>query len=263
MCYKSGKGLFSMMNNIINISKKVIAFAVSIIISLSFVCVDNTNASSDDYADLYQQMVDAVNVFRTSFGLEPLQLDMTLCDMAEVRAKEISVSFSHTRPDGSSSSTIFNDFNVKKGYSGENIAYYYKKSVLAVMEAWIDSKAHCANMLNVDYDYIGIGLYEDNGYYYWAQVYSSDVQELNLSLEEDENNSFMLGDVNLDGKIDATDSSMTMSVYSQLSAGNTADITELQMKSADVNGDGNVNATDASCILKYYSMLSMGMIPEF
>lgn len=56
---------------------------------------------------------------------------------------------------------------------------------------------------------------------------------------------------------------MTMSVYSQLSAGNTADITELQMKSADVNGDGNVNATDASCILKYYSMLSMGMTPEF
>lgn len=251
-----------MMNNIINISKKVIAFAVSIIISLSFVCVDNTNASSDDYADLYQQMVDAVNVFRTSFGLEPLQLDMTLCDMAEVRAKEISVSFSHTRPDGSSSSTIFNDFNVKKGYSGENIAYYYKKSVLAVMEAWIDSKAHCANMLNVDYDYIGIGLYEDNGYYYWAQVYSSDVQELDLSLE-DENDSFLLGDVNNDGQINASDSSFVLSMYSQLSAGYKNEFTEAQMKAADVNGDGFVNASDSSSILNYYSMLSIGLNPEF
>lgn len=253
-----------MMNNIINISKKIIAFTLSILLVSAFVCIDNASAFSDDYADLYQQMVDAVNIFRTSFGLEPLQLDMTLCDMAEIRAKEISVSFSHTRPDGSSSSTIFNDFNVKKGYSGENIAYYYKKSVLAVMEAWTDSKAHCANMLNVDYDYIGIGLYQDNGYYYWAQVYSSDVQELDLSLEnEDENDSFLLGDVNNDGQINASDSSFVLSMYSQLSAGYTNEFTEAQMKAADVNGDGFVNASDSSSILNYYSMLSIGLNPEF
>lgn len=249
-----------MMNNIINISKKFIAFAMSIIISSAFVCAGNANASSSEYADLYQQMVDAVNIFRTSFGLEPLKLDMTLCDMAEIRAKEISVSFSHTRPDGTSSSTIFNDFNIQKGYSGENIAYYYKKSVIDVMEAWIDSKAHCANMLNVDYDYMGVGLYEDNGYYYWTQVYSSDVQDIDISSED---NSFILGDVNGDGVVNATDSSLTMSIYSQLSSGNNVDITDSQVKAADVNFDGNIDAADASSILQYYSMLSMGMTPEF
>lgn len=249
-----------MMSNIINISKKFIAFAMSILIASAFVCAYNTNASSSEYADLYQQMIDSVNYFRTSYGLEPLVLNETLCDMAEIRAKEISVSFSHTRPDGTSSSTIFNDFNVQKGYSGENIAFYYKLSVTDVVEAWIESKAHCANMLNVDYNYMGVGLYEHNGYYYWAQVYSSDVQSVELSSEND---SYILGDVNCDGVVNASDSSFTMSIYSQLSSGNKVDVTDSQIKAADVNCDGNVDASDASSILQYYSMLSMGMTPEF
>lgn len=249
-----------MMSNIINISKKFIAFAMSILIASAFVCAYNTNASSSEYADLYQQMIDSVNDFRTSYGLEPLVLNETLCDMAEIRAKEISVSFSHTRPDGTSSSTIFNDFNVQKGYSGENIAFYYKLSVTDVVEAWIESKAHCANMLNVDYNYIGVGLYEYNGYYYWVQVYSSDVQSVELPSEND---SYILGDANGDGVVDASDSSFTMSIYSQLSSGNNVDVTDSQIKAADVNCDGSVDAFDASRILQYYSMLSVGMTPEF
>ncbi len=249
------KGMFFMMNNMINTLKRTIACAISMMMTMTFMCAVNTKAANDEYTPLYEAMVEELNEYRASEGLEPLSLNETLCDMAEIRSQEITVSFSHTRPDGRKSSTIFEEFDYAKGYSGENIGYHFKKSPSAILEAWLDSEGHRANMFSADYDSIGVGLYEENGYYYWTQVFSSEVEELDLS--------FTLGDVNLDGKIDATDSSLVLSAYSQMSKGATVDLTEEQLKAADVNGDGQVDSTDSSSILKYYSMLSIGLNPEF
>lgn len=250
-----------MMNNMINKFKRTLSIAISIIFSIALISTANNNAyaSFDFYKIFYQQMLDEVNKYRVESGLPALKLDETLCDMAEVRAKEISEVFSHTRPDGSSSSTIFNQFNVNKSYSGENIAYHYKKSVLAVMDAWLDSQAHCANIFSPDYEYLGVGLYEEDGYYYWAQVFSADVKSADIFSAEDN----ALGDINNDGSIDSFDASLVLSMYSQLSSNSEVEFTEEQLKAADVNGDGRIDSADASGILKYYSMASMNLIPEF
>lgn len=262
-----------MMNNMINVLKKYISLTMSIIFAATFLCVNDNNAyaATEEYMDLYEQMLEEVNEYRTASGLNELQLNPILCDMAEVRAHEITECFAHTRPDGRPSSTIFEEFDVPKGYSGENVAYHYKKSVTAVMDAWLDSQAHCANMFSADYEYLGVGLYEYNGYYYWAQVFSSDVQDIDLSdldldlysNNKEEENNITIGDVDMDGAINASDASTVLLLYSEMSSGNESSFTENQIKAADVNQDGSIDASDASSILSYYSMLSIGLNPEF
>jgi len=69
---------------------------------------------------------------------------------------------------------------------------------------------------------------------------------------------FSLGDVNDDGKIDATDATLVLVNYSLLSTGEKMQLTESQQKAADVNGDGKIDASDATMILQYYSYLSTG-----
>lgn len=61
------------------------------------------------------------------------------------------------------------------------------------------------------------------------------------------------GDVNFDGKINASDASLVLAEYSNVAAGGEKTFTPEQEKAADMNDDGNINATDASMILKIYS----------
>jgi uncharacterized protein YkwD len=80
--------------------------------------------------------------------------------------------FSHTAPDGST----FVDRAVAAGYprneaGGENIAMGYRTAA-DVMDGWMDSEGHRANILNCDFAAIGVGLARDSGGTpYWTQVF--------------------------------------------------------------------------------------------
>jgi len=249
------------MMNIMNILKKSIAFMMSAMLTATIICTANANAANDEYTVSYQEMTDLVNEHRLANGLPALKLDETLCDIAEVRAEEISRKFSHERPDGTSSNTVFNEFDVQKSYSGENIANYYKKSTTGVMNAWVNSEKHYENILSSDYENIGVGIYEKDNVYYWVQVFTADAQDINDLI--DDVPEFIPGDVSDDGIINAIDASLVLSMYSQMSSGNASEYPEAQIKAADVNNDGVVNSADASAILKYYAALSTGLTPEF
>ncbi|MCQ2459477.1 MAG: dockerin type I domain-containing protein [Ruminococcus sp.] len=67
----------------------------------------------------------------------------------------------------------------------------------------------------------------------------------------------MLGDVNDDGIIDATDASAVLSEYALSSVNGDGEFTKAQLISADVNGDKVVDATDASSLLSYYAYTSV------
>ena len=64
--------------------------------------------------------------------------------------------------------------------------------------------------------------------------------------EEEPDPEYTLGDVNMDGKINAVDAALTYKYVN-----NKTELTEAQLLAADVNGDGNVNAVDAALIYKY------------
>ena len=119
-----------------------------------------------------QQVLDLVNAERAKYGLAPLSWDSSnLGPGAAVRAQEISTYFSHTRPDGSSCFTAVTN----PGMLGENIAAG-QRTPQEVMNSWMNSPGHRANILNARYTRLGVGYYYNPSApyrYYWVQMFSS------------------------------------------------------------------------------------------
>jgi len=78
---------------------------------------------------------------------------------------------SHTRPNGTSCFTVLSELGVGYSASGENIAAG-QKTPQAVMESWMNSSGHKANILNPDFTHIGVG-YAEGGNYgtNWVQLF--------------------------------------------------------------------------------------------
>lgn len=123
-------------------------------------------------SDFAQQVVDLVNEERAKAGVAPLTTNSKAEAAANVRAREIEKTFSHTRPDGSSFSTALTQNGVNYSGSGENIAYG-QKTPQDVMDGWMKSAGHKANILNEDFTTIGVGYYQNSaGVGYWTQLFT-------------------------------------------------------------------------------------------
>ena len=131
---------------------------------------DNNNGTSQ--GDFASQVVALVNAERAKQGLSALTIDTKVQQAALVRAKESAQSFSHTRPNGSSFSTALTEAGVSYRRAGENIAYG-QSTPQQVMNAWMNSSGHRANILNANYTTIGVGYTVINGTAYWAQLFTA------------------------------------------------------------------------------------------
>ena len=120
-----------------------------------------------------ERIVELVNIERKKAGLNPLKLSRELLRPAAIRAREITKVFSHTRPNGLPFNTAFYGIDYKT--AGENIAAG-QTSCEMVMQQWMDSPGHRANILNKKYKYIGVGyLYDKNTRYkhFWVQHFKA------------------------------------------------------------------------------------------
>lgn len=114
-----------------------------------------------------------VNAARQDAGLSELELDADLCAAAQARAQEIAQSFSHTRPDGSSCFTILEEFGISYRAAGENIAMG-QRTPEEVIDGWMNSSGHRANILNGTFTSIGVGYYVDGaGAAHWVQIFQA------------------------------------------------------------------------------------------
>lgn len=119
-----------------------------------------------------ERVIELVNEERAKAGLPALTMDENVTAAANVRAKEIKQKFSHTRPDGSSFSSVLNQHSVSFRGSGENIAWG-QKTPEQVMNGWMNSDGHRANILNKNFKNIGVGYYQDeNGVNHWVQLFT-------------------------------------------------------------------------------------------
>ena len=105
-----------------------------------------------------------VNSERAKVGAKALTVDADLTAAANIRAKEIVTLFSHTRPDGTSCTTVSNKV------MGENIAMGYTNAS-RVMDGWMNSQGHRENILRSYFGSIGVGAYRYNGTMYWVQLF--------------------------------------------------------------------------------------------
>jgi len=129
--------------------------------------------SQSENKDYTAKVIELVNKERAKEGLHSLTYDTKMEQAAFVRAKEIQNNFSHVRPDGSSFSTALNEAGVSYNRSGENIAWG-QKSPEEVVQAWMNSPSHKANIMNGSYSRIGVGyLTNGNGTGYWVQLFAN------------------------------------------------------------------------------------------
>ena len=119
-----------------------------------------------------QQVVNLVNAERAKGGLAPLTINTKVQAAAQVRAKECEQSFSHTRPNGTSFATALKEQNVSYRSAGENIAWG-QRSPQEVVNAWMNSSGHRANIMNANFTTIGVGYYQNaKGTNYWCQLFT-------------------------------------------------------------------------------------------
>lgn len=108
---------------------------------------------------------------RAKEGLDPLTIDIKVQEAAQIRALEIETLFSHTRPNGSSFSTVLKEQNISYKSAGENIAWG-QRSPQDVVNAWMNSEGHRANIMNANYTKIGVGYSQNTqGTNYWSQLF--------------------------------------------------------------------------------------------
>lgn len=136
----------------------------------------NQSAGSQSSANINSsyaaKVLQLVNVERSKGGLKALTTNSALTNAANVRAKEIKISFSHTRPNGSSPFTALKEFNINYNAAGENIAYG-QRSPEEVVKGWMNSPGHRANIMNGNFGKVGIGCYVSNGTIYWTQLFTN------------------------------------------------------------------------------------------
>ena len=107
----------------------------------------NNIQNENTYTDLINEVYEITNNYRSLVGVSSLTLDSSLVEAANIRAKELSDSFSHTRPNGSSCFTVLSELGISYGTAGENIAAGYSSSQ-SVMEGWRSSSGHYQNIIS-------------------------------------------------------------------------------------------------------------------
>lgn len=130
-----------------------------------------------------ERVIDLVNQERTSRGLIPLKRSAGLTNAARYQAADMSQDnyFSHSTMDREGGELIIRCSPWERiahyysGANGENAAAGHP-SPEAVMDGWMNSGAHRANILNPDTRAIGVGFYQGEDYIpYWIQDFGTQI----------------------------------------------------------------------------------------
>lgn len=115
-----------------------------------------------------QEVIRLVNVERAKAGLKALTEDWELSRVARYKSQDMHDLryFSHTSPTYGSPFEMMKAFGIRYRTAGENIAMGYRTPA-AVVQGWMNSPGHRANILNASYTKIGVGYVASGNY--WTQ----------------------------------------------------------------------------------------------
>lgn len=164
---KKGKVINMKINRLRTVFAAVL-FGLVLILGGQSAKAETKDASGTARYDHAFQVLELVNQERAKVGAEPLEMDEELLSAAMLRAAETVVNFNHTRPNGERC------FTASSKMSGENIAM--GGNVLCgtpaqVMELWMHSSGHKANILNTGFQSIGVGCIVTSSGTYWVQCF--------------------------------------------------------------------------------------------
>ena len=125
-------------------------------------------------SSMTSQVVNLVNSERAAQGLMALQKDSRLAALAQQKAEDMAKNqyFSHTSPTYGSAFDMLKAAGYSYKTAGENIAKG-QKSAASVMDGWMHSSGHRANILHTSYEKIGVGYaVSADGMPYWVQIFA-------------------------------------------------------------------------------------------
>jgi uncharacterized protein YkwD len=120
-----------------------------------------------------QEVVDLVNAERAKAGCKAVSIDAKLMTAAQQHSQDQAdhQKMSHDGSDGSDPGTRLDRVGYTWRTYGENVAWN-QKTPAAVMDAWMNSPGHRANILNCAFTEIGVGIASSNGPY-WTQDFAA------------------------------------------------------------------------------------------
>lgn len=131
-------------------------FKGSLVITVEGEATENPDVNWGEYAEMKQEIVELINKERSSIGLNTLDVSEKVMQAAQIRADECTTLFDHTRPDGTSYVTVFEDVKLHSG--GNEILANGALNATSAVNAWIQSPGHHKSMTDNEVNYIGVGV---------------------------------------------------------------------------------------------------------
>lgn len=129
--------------------------------------------TNGDYSAFQKKVVELVNVERSKNGLKPLKMNTELSKVATLKSQDMAKLnyFSHTSPTYGSPFDMMKKYGISYRTAGENIAMG-QSTPEQVMQGWMNSSGHRANILKSSFTQIGVGIAKNSkGQLYWTQQF--------------------------------------------------------------------------------------------
>ncbi|HHP0962855.1 TPA: CAP domain-containing protein [Bacillus anthracis] len=121
-------------------------------------------------SEFEQRVVELTNAERAKQGLPALKIDTELSKVARIKSEDTQKNnyFDHNSPTYGSPFDMMKKFGISYTSAGENIAQG-QRTPEEVVQAWMNSAGHRANILNNGFTHIGVGYVESGNY--WTQQF--------------------------------------------------------------------------------------------
>ncbi len=129
--------------------------------------------SLDDVKKLEEEVARLVNLERSKRGLQTLTMNWELSRCARYKSQDFINKnyFNHNSPTYGTPFDMMKSFGLRYSAAGENIAKF-QRTPSEVMNSWMNSAGHKANILSATYNQIGVGVAKDSkGNLYWTQMF--------------------------------------------------------------------------------------------
>lgn len=153
--------------------KTIVLFTLALSLLLGIFTTNDTKAATTYKLSSYEaSVIKLTNAQRVKAGLKPLTIDLKLSRVARIKSQEMTKInyFSHYSPVYGSPFDMMKKFGIKYSYAAENIAKG-QRTPSEVVNAWMKSPGHRANILNRNLKVIGVG-YDAKGRT-WTQQFIS------------------------------------------------------------------------------------------
>lgn len=134
---------------------------------------NDNQVTTGSFLSFQKEVVRLVNVERSKRGLSKLSFNTELSNVATLKSQDMINKnyFDHTSPTYGSPFDMMKQFNIRYRIAGENIAKG-QRTPSEVVNSWMNSSGHRANILNENFTDIGIGVAKSsNGTLYWTQMF--------------------------------------------------------------------------------------------